>query len=258
VFALTLDAPYEVDDEIFCDFGDKMTYKQSVTASKHILRHTAKHKQNFYEALNLTPEKLAKLFAFIVKKPIKIINDENVVREKIAEYKKELSSKYSDYEFLKENYDKYNEVILTDEYKLISKLKSDISDLHYDLREQGMKVKSLEAENQYYKKLNEPDETTNYNNLEKELSLMESYDKFKKDLEKKNKKIEEDCERRIKKDQEDFEKRMKKAQEDFEKKERAFEKKEKKLKSEIKAMKHEMEMSKLKHSSDSDSDSDSD
>lgn len=243
--ALTLDSSYEIDDEIFADFGDKTTYKQSVSASKHILRHTAKHKQNFYEALNLTPEKLAKLFAFMIKKPVKVITDQAYCKEIIDKALKEQTDLFvkKHYE-LSERYSKIQQEIESDDYKDFSRLKRVNKELEDQLQQQSKTLRELSKDHEYYKALVEPDEEKNYSNLQQELTLIEQYDKFKKDLERKNKKIEEDCD-----------KKLKKFQEDTEKKDKAFEKTIKKLKSEVQAYKHELKMSKLS-SNDSGSDSD--
>jgi hypothetical protein len=260
---LECDSSYQVDDELYADFGSKQTFKNAVTANKHIQKHPSKHKQFFCELIKqgLTEEKLLELLKWIRYRPVKIINDmpwcQNQIKEGLAKGMKELDDEKK--VFMNELYHaravakKCNEIMETDEYKVYAKTQEENQRLRENIRVLQSNVNTLTCDMNHYKEFYDASESRNQTNLAEEINGMTYYEKARKSYETKMKKHEEDCDKKMKKHEEDYDKKMKQAIEATEK----FEKREKKLKAEIKAYKQEIAMMKLRaKQSDSDSDSD--
>ena len=249
---LECDASYQIDDELYADFGSKQTFKNAVTANKHIQKHPTKHKTTFYELIKqgLTEEKMLELLKWIRYRPVKVINDmpwcQNYVKEEVAKRLKELDDKNA--VFMNELYHarvvakKCNEIMVTDEYTVYAKTQAENQKLKEDIRVLQSNVNTLTCDMNHYKEFYDSTESRNQINLAEELTGMSYYEKARKNYEAKMKKHEEECD-----------KKMKQAVEASEK----FDKREKKLKAEIKAYKQEIAMMKIRaKQSDSESDSD--
>jgi DNA repair exonuclease SbcCD ATPase subunit len=253
---LELGSSYQIDDELYADFGSKQTFKNPVTANKHIQKHITKHQTAFCELIKqgLTVEKLLELFNWIVYRPVKIINDmpwcQSQIKEGLAKGMKELDDEKK--VFMNELYHaraiakRCNEIMETDEYKAYAKTREENQTLRENIRVLQSNVNTLTCDMNHYKEFYDASESRNQTNLAEEINGMTYYEKARKSYETKMKKHEEDCDKKIKQ-----------AREEADEANAKLEKREKKLKAEIKAYKQEIAMMKLRaKQSDSDSDSD--
>lgn len=251
---LELGTSYQVDDELYADFGSKQTFKNPVTANKHIQKHPTKHQTAFCELIKqgLTVENLLELFQWIHYRPVKVINDMpwclNYCKEEIAKRMQELDDKNT--VFMNELYEareiakKCKEIMATDEYTEYTKTLSANRTLREDIRVLQSNLSTLTCDLNHYKDFYDASESRNQNNLSEEMNGMSYYEKARKNCETKMKKHEEDCDKKIKQ-----------AKEEVVEANAKLEKREKKLKAEIKAYKQEIAMMKLRaNQSESDSD----
>jgi len=244
-------SPYELDDELYVDFGDKGTYKNSHTATKHIMKHPDKHKANFVELIrqSLSEERLLTLFKWIIAKPIKVIQDENYVKEKLAKGYQEIERKneafHKELEAARIQVEQIMRFKETNAYKDAVKLNETQYQLSAENRELRQQINTLKSEISEYENSYLGMEAKNYNTMTREIEELSYWEKAKKNLEAKVKKHEEECDKKVKRAVEEFETYKEKA-----------EKKEKKFKIEIKAYKQELERAKAKKELSSDSDSD--
>jgi hypothetical protein len=257
---------YELDDELYVDFGDKRTYKKPETATGHALKHTEKHINNFVDLLKmgLTRQTLRELFAFIVSKPTKVINDEQAVKDRTAKGIAEEMKKYDIAELQRIN--------TLYEYYMASEEKCDKEQLQktvYDLTNQNTeltaKLNTVIRELNCYRQAENDRESSSYGKLQEEVEAFSSYEKAKKNCEDRVKKIEAECEKKLKKAKQDTEATLEKAEAECDKKMKKVreehnaivEKLEKKIKKQdtvIKVLKFEKEMADRKVDADSDSD----
>jgi hypothetical protein len=241
------DAPYELEDELFIDFGSKQTFKNSATALKHIQKHTEKHKENYVEMLKegLNVDIVKQLLSFLRQRKVRVIDDQNEVarqvQKQVAEHKKEFLFEINE---MRTYNDKCKRFMERDEVKQIETMEQEIVQLRKELRDATNVMRHQDAELFGYRTSYANLESINKTNMINEMSEMSYYEKAKANCEAKMKKHEEECNKKIKKAKEEMDEATEK-----------FEKKEKKLKAEVKAYKQEIQLVKLRaKQSDSDSD----
>jgi chromosome segregation ATPase len=241
------DAPYELEDELFIDFGSKQTFKNSATALKHIQKHTEKHKENYVEMLKegLNVDIVKQLLSFLRQRKVRVIDDQNEVarqvQKQVAEHKKEFLSEINE---MRTYNDKCKRFMERDEVKQIETMEQEITRLRRELADANNVMRHQDAELFGYRTSYANLESINKTNMIDEMSQMSYYEKAKANCEAKMKKHEEECNKKIKKAKEEMDEVIEK-----------FEKKEKKLKAEVKAYKQEIQLVKLRaKQSDSDSD----
>lgn len=246
--------PYELDDEVFIDFATKTAYKRDSIAVNHILDHPVKHRDNFFQMLKegLTMEKMSALLKWIVGRRPRVIEDPiaiNKLKEQIAErdetyrkntllYGQEMASLQACLTALQE----------TEEQQQIAELKRELFNEKRESRNLILMCNELQAELKPYRKTDREIEESNKKSLQDEQKEWDAYEKVKQQyLEKQT-----ELDKKLIKAKEAFDKELSKITS-------AFEKKESKQKKEIKALKHQIKILKLKSEKlDSDSDSDSD
>lgn len=246
--------PYELDDEVFIDFATKTAYKRDSIAVNHILDHPVKHRDNFFQMLKegLTMEKMSALLKWIVGRRPRVIEDPiaiNKLKEQIAErdetyrkntllYGQEMASLQACLTALQE----------TEEQQQIAELKRELINEKRESRNLILMCNELQAELKPYRKTDREIEESNKKSLQDEQKEWDAYEKVKQQyLEKQT-----ELDKKLIKAKEAFDKELSKITS-------AFEKKESKQKKEIKALKHQIKILKLKSEKlDSDSDSDSD
>lgn len=240
---------YELEDQLYVDFGSKQTFKSSETAMKHIQKNIEKHRQNYVEMLKegLNVENVMQLITFLRQRKVKIIDDKNEVKrqvdKQVAEEKQKIISELNMCRIERDDCRKFMQ---RDEVKHIQTMEEDIIRLRKELIDANNVMRHQDAELYGYRTSIVNMETINRTNLINEMNEMSYYEKAKANCNAKMKKHEEDCDKKIKQAKEEIKELSEK-----------FEKKEKKLKSEIKVYKQEIQLIKLR-SKKSDSDSDSD
>jgi hypothetical protein len=244
---LNNESSYELEDELFVDFGSKQAFKTSATAMKHIQKHSKKHQENYIQLLKegLNVDTVKKLLAFILQRKVKIIDDQNEVirqvQKQTAEYKKEFLSELNE---MRTYNDKCKQFMERDEVKELERIQEELHQLKKELKDANNVMRHQDAELYGYRTSYAKLESVNEASMIKEMSEMSYYEKAKLNCEAKMKKHEEECNKKIKKAKEEMDEVTEK-----------FEKKEKKLKAEVKAYKQEIQLVKLRaKQSDSDSD----
>jgi hypothetical protein len=241
---------YELEDELYIDFGSKQTFKSSETAMKHIQKHTEKHKQKYVEMLKegLTVDTVRQLIAFLRQRKVKVIDDPLEVRRQVERQVDERHREFMvELNMARVERDKCRQFMERDEVKQIETMEQEITRLRRELKDANNVMRHQDAELSGYRTSYVNFESVNKANLIDEMNQMSYYEKAKNNCEAKMKKHEEDCDKKIKKAKEEITELTEK-----------FDKKEKKLKSEIKAYKQEIQLIKIRaKKSDSDSDSDS-
>ena len=247
---LNNESSYELDDELYVDFGSKQAFSSSTTATKHIQKHPLKHQETFVQLLKegLTVDSAKKLFEFILQRKVRIIDDANEVKRQVERRVSEEKLKYvGEVNEMRIQHEINKKYMDRDEVKEIARLHEEVERLKKEVRDANNIMRHQDSELYGYRHTYANLEATNKANLIKDMTEMSYYEKAKQNCESKMKKHEEDCN-----------KKMKKAKEEIEELTQKFEKKEKKLKADIKAYKQEIQLVKLRaKKSDSDSDSDS-
>lgn len=239
---------YELEDELFVDFGSKQTFKNSATAMKHIQKHTEKHRENYVEMLKegLNVDTVKQLISFLRQRKVKVIDDQNEVARQVeklnAEYRKEFLSEMNEMRIYNDKCKQFMERDLVKENEC---LREEVQHLKKELKDAGNVMRHQDAELYGYRTSYANLESVNKSNMINEMTEMSYYEKAK-----------QNCEARMKKHEEECTKKMKKAKEEMEELVEKFEKKEKKLKAEVKAYKQEIQLVKLRAKQESDSDSD--
>ena len=245
---LNNESSYELEDELFVDFGSKQAFKTSATAMKHIQKHSKKHQENYIQLLKegLNVENAKKLMAFILQRKVKVIDDQNEVARQVeklnAEYRKEFLSEMNEMRIYNDKCKQFMERDLVKENEC---LREEVQHLKKELKDAGNVMRHQDAELYGYRTSYANLESVNKSNMINEMTEMSYYEKAK-----------QNCEARMKKHEEECTKKMKKAKEEMEELVEKFEKKEKKLKAEVKAYKQEIQLVKLRAKQESDSDSD--
>jgi chromosome segregation ATPase len=254
---LKLESSYELEDELYADFGSKQTFKNSATATKHIQKHPGKHQDAFLELIKkgLTKENTIELFEWIIHRPVKVIHDKQAVREEIATYKKQLDANYEEErrKIVNEVYEakqlqlRFQAILETDEYTEYERMRERYQQLQEDNRTLQSNIKILTSDMDHYKSFYDDMQSRREENLKGEDSAIAYYEKATKSYEQKMKKHEAECDKKVKKAQQDAEEATEK-----------LEKQIKKLKSEVKAYKKEIELTRLRAKAKDSDDSDSD
>lgn len=253
---LESDSSYELDDELYADFASKQTFKSSATATKHIQKNPARHREKFVEMVKagLDEKNMLQLLKFIAHKPtpdyVQVRKNIEIKRAELeAEYqarRKQFSEELHEADLLRR---RFRAIMETDEFKQYQETRTRNSKLEEENRILRDNDRVLREQVATYKPFYDNLESYNKNRLDNEEREMGYWEKAKIECEKKTKKHEIDCEKKIRKAQQDAEEAVEK-----------IEKKLRKAKDEIKALKQEVITSKLrakaKAKSDSDSDSD--
>jgi hypothetical protein len=222
--------PFELDDEVFVDFEDKLCYKKYDHAVKNINKHSEKHIEAFITFLNLnslTKTQILILLKFMVNRPTI----------------KEVIKTPSDYKSLCEMREKYTLKLEQDDSKELEKYKKIYSDMIYIKQELQYENNNLKHELDKFSSW----ETNNLNLFQREKELMDVYDKLNKQVDKKVKQEQDKCDIKLRKLNDELQSMKEK-----------YEKQEKKLKKQNKKLEKEIKYLKSKNDSDSDSDSDDD
>jgi DNA repair exonuclease SbcCD ATPase subunit len=240
---------YELEHEVYVDFGSKQTFKNSETALKHIQKNTEKHKQKYVDMLKegLNVDNVKQLITFLRQRKVKVIDDASEIKRQVERQLAEEKLKYArEMNEMREYTDKCKKFMERDEVKQIETMEQIISRLRKELADATNVMRHQDAELYGYRTSYANLESVNKTNMINEMNQMSYYEKAKANCEAKMKKHEEDCDKKIKKAKEEIVELTEK-----------FDKKEKKLKSEIKAYKQEIQLVKLRaKQSDSDSESD--
>jgi hypothetical protein len=238
--------PYELDEGIYADFGSNATYSTDKTAIKHITEHPTKHRDTFLELLKegLTNEKMIQLLKWMTTKPTKVIMDKTLEARMKAELKDQVDSATERIEILKDQYNRlqrqYDTLREGEEQQEIQRLKHQVSEYAGEHRKLASMYKELQYELKQYKPTDAEIEAKNKTSLMNEQKDWDVYEKWRDDIQKKAEKATVTHKKEI------------------EKLNAVYEKKESKYKKEIKALKHQVKVLKVKVSKpDSDSDSDS-
>jgi hypothetical protein len=238
--------PYELDEDIHVDFGSSTTYSTDKTAIKHITEHPAKHRDTFLDLLKegLTNEKMIQLLKWIAEKPTQVVVDKMIESRLKAELKEQTDSATERIEMMKEQYSmlqrRYTALHDGEEQQEIQRLKQQVIDYAGEHRKMASMYKELQYELKQYKPTDADIETKNKTSLMNEQKEWDVYEKWRDDIQKKAEKATVTHKKEI------------------EKLNAVYEKKESKYKKEIKALKHQVKVLKVKVSKpDSDSDSDS-
>jgi DNA repair exonuclease SbcCD ATPase subunit len=252
------DAPYELEDELFVDFGSKQTFKNSATALKHIQKHTEKHKENYVEMLKegLNVDTVKQLLSFMRQRKVKFINDQNEVdrqvEKQVAEEKKKIIGELN---MAIIERDKCRQFMERDEVKELERMREELYQSKKELRDANNVMRHQDAELFGFRTSYANLESINKTNMTDEMTQLSYYEKAKANCEAKMKKHEEECDKKIKKAKEEIMELTNKYEKKLEEEKEKFEKKEKKLKAEVKAYKQEIQLVKLRaKQSDSDSD----
>jgi hypothetical protein len=242
---LEADGSYELDDELYADFGSKQTFKNSATATKHIQKHADKHRSAFCQLVKegLTEKNLLELFKWIVHRPVKVINDiafcRNHINEEVAKAKQELDEKNK--VFMKELYEakevakRCKAIMETDEFAEYEKNKERCLQMKEDIRILQSNINTVTTDMNHYKSFYDSAESRNLGRLNEEQGAIEFWEKSVKANEQKMKKHEAECDKKVKKAKQDSEEVTEK-----------LEKQIKKLKSDIKAYKQEIQLVRLR------------
>ena len=253
---LEADGSYELDDELYADFGSKQTFKNSATATKHIQKHADKHRSAFCQLVKegLTEKNLLELFKWIVHRPVKVINDmpfcRNHINEEVAKAKQELDEKNK--VFMKELYEakevakRCKAIMETDEFTEYEKNKERCLQMKEDIRILQSNITTVTNDMNHYKAFYDSTESRNVGHLNEEKGAVAFWEKSVKLNEQKMKKHEAECDKKVKHAVENADKKIKKAEEDAEDAKEKLEKQIKKLKSDIKAYKQEIQLVRLR------------
>lgn len=253
------DAPYELEDELFVDFGSKQTFKNSATALKHIQKHTEKHKENYVEMLKegLNVDTVKELITFLRQRKVKVINDQNEVnrqvQKQVTEYKQQFIVELNE---MRIQHDKNKQYMERDEVKEIERLQEEVQHLKKEVKDANNIMRHQDSELYGYRTSYAKLESVNKANLINDMAEMSYYEKAKQNCETRMKKHEEECDKKMKKAREEITELTNKFEKKLEEEKEKFEKKEKKLKAEVKAYKQEIQLVKLRAKQESDSDSD--
>lgn len=247
--------PYELDEDIHADFGSNTTYSTDKTAIKHILDHPVKHKENFLELLKegLTTEKMIALLTWVMGKPTQIIMDDRIIagmkrdmEEKERTFQDKMEEISDRHRHLQKMYDSLRE---GEEQQQIQQLKQQLYDYSSENRKLATMCKELTNTVRSYQPDDAEIEAKNRTNLMTEQKEWDVYEKMRDDLQKKTEKT-------ISSHAKDMEKIEASHKKTIEKLTSVYEKKESKYKKEIKALKHQVKVLKLKMATpDSESDS---
>jgi hypothetical protein len=249
---------YELDEDLYADFGSKQTFKSSATATKHIQKDPARHREKFVEMIKagLNEQNLLGLLKWIVH----IRGDAEEIRKNTAIRRKELEAEYEVKEkrfteqFSEELREarrlttRFKALMETDEFVEYQETRKLNSALREENRILKANIQAVTNDMLTYKPFYDNAESFNKSRLDTEQVEISYWEKARQDYEKKTKKYETDCEKKIRKAQQEAEEATEK-----------IEKKLRKAKDEIKALKQELLTSKLRakaKASDSDSDSD--
>jgi hypothetical protein len=253
---LEADGSYELDDEVYADFGSKQTFKNSATATKHIQKHADKHRSAFCQLIKegLTEKNLLELLKWIAHRPVKVINDmpfcRNHISEEVAKAKQELNEK--DRLFMIELYEakevakRCKAIMETDEFTEYEKNKERCQQMKEDIRILQDNLNTVTSDMNHYKSFYDDSERRNKGNLNEEKEAIAYWEKSVKANEQKMKKHEAECDKKIKYAEEIADKKVKQADEDAVYAKEKLEKQIKKLKSDIKAYKQEIQLVKLR------------
>lgn len=243
------ESSYELEDQLYIDFGSKQAFTSSMTATKHVQKHPLKHQENYIQMLKegLNIDSAKKLFEFVLQRKVKVIDDANEIKRQVERQLAEEKLKYArEMNEMREYTDKCKRFMERDEVKQIETMEQVISRLRKELADATNVMRHQDAELSGYRTSYINFESVNKANLIDEMNQMSYYEKAKANCEAKMKKYEEDCDKKIKKAKEEIVELTEK-----------FDKKEKKLKLEIKAYKQEIQLIKIRaKQSDSDSESD--
>jgi len=212
-------APYELGDEVYADFGSKVVYKTSSAAMKHILKDTEKHKKNFMELLNITPDKLATMLKIMGMRPKRILD---VIKVKEIEDRTAIALKEAkdEIELYREDAEKWREHIKSEEYieyqakiavinNYLINTRNEKADIQYKLNEAN---RTLERYKNSYINIEKAGESS----ASKEAQLMDDYEKLKQKTVTHYKKLEEALEKKVKDKEDEVKNLKKKSKEDIE------------------------------------------
>jgi len=247
---------YELDEDLYADFGSKQTFKSSATATKHIQKDPARHREKFVEMIKagLNEQNLLGLLKWIVH----IRGDAEEIRKNTAIRRKELEAEYEVKEkrfteqFSEELREarrlttRFKALMETDEFVEYQETRKLNSALREENRILKANIQAVTNDMLTYKPFYDNAESFNKSRLDTEQVEISYWEKARQDYEKKTKKYETDCEKKIRKAQQEAEEATEK-----------IEKKLRKAKDEIKALKQELLTSALRakaKASDSDSD----
>jgi len=268
---LQTNAPYKTEPDVYIDFGGNQAYKKVGTAMNNIQRHPDQHVQNYIDTLKqgLNKDSLKQLIQFVLRKPLKVIDDENEVRRRVQkQLDEEISKFHNEISMMREENYRAKLFMGRDEIKEIERLRVEnkaLQSTNWDLREsqsavsinltdlESMRMKSIAQQKEaieYYEKAtkqHKADMKKMNEDCDKKMKKMDE------DCDKKMKKMEEDCDKKMKKMKDDCDKKMEKVKEQISELTAKYEKIDKKQKKEIKKYQKQIK-SMQSDSSDSDSD----
>ena len=246
--------PYELDEEVYVDFGYTTTFSKDKTAVKHILDHPLKHKLGMYQLLKdgLTEEKLLALLIWINKRPTQIIMDQKLIDAECSKVNEKLKNAMDEYILLTEQHEalRYAHIKYIKENEEFQLHKSEAKKQAYE----ASRTERIHLDDSMSAETHSDIESSRHKSLVNEQQAFNAYDILKQqcmkkvaDIEKQMAKQTADYEKQMAKQTADYEKQMAKATHSFEKKEIKYTK-------EIKGLNHQIKGMKLSVVSDSDSD----